>query len=182
MVALECENINISPGPLGKCDTSEKGKAEALANLLQTMREVLPYAEQRGVYLPLEPNNRYEGYPFLMSTLAEARAVIEELGTDRSGIVADFFHMNIEERQPIALALLEAGALVRHIHCLDNNRLGPGMGHLDFKPIFAALKAMRYEGWLTVESCPPRLDPKVIATISIRNIRMLEAMLEEGRD
>lgn len=178
MVATGCKNINISPGPLGKCDTSAKGKAQARENLLQTMREVLPYAKQSNVYLPLEPNNRYEGFPFYLSTLAEAKEIVEELHTDCSGIVADTFHMNMEESKPIPLALMEARDLIRHVHCLDNNRLGVGMGNMDFKPIFGTLKLMGYEGYLTVESCPPKIDPKIIAAVSIRNMRALEDIVE----
>ena len=178
MVALGCRNINISPGPLGKCDTSPAGKAQARENLLQTMREVLPYAKQRNVNLPLEPNNRYEGYPFFMRTLAEAKEIVEELQTDCSGIVADTFHMNIEETKSIPLALMEAGTHIRHIHCVDNNRLGVGMGSIDFKPIFAALKVMGYQGYLTVESCPPQIDPKIIASVAIQNRQGLERTIE----
>jgi sugar phosphate isomerase/epimerase len=168
----DCVDLMVALG--GKCDTSAKGKAHARENLLQTMREALPYANQNNVNLPLEPNNRYEGYPFFMRTLAEAKEIVEELRTDCSGIVADTFHMNIEETKSIPVALMEAGTHIRHIHCVDNNRLGVGMGSIDFKPIFAALKVMGYQGYLTVESCPPQIDPKVIASVAIQNMKALE--------
>lgn len=177
MVAFGCTEINISPGPLDKCDSSPKGIAKARENLLQTMRDVLPYAEENDVWLPLEPNNRYEGYPFYFATLAEAVEIIEELKTDRSGIVADIFHMNIEENKSITTALWEARDHIRHIHCLDNNRLGVGMGNLDYKPIFETLVAMNYRGFLTVESCPPKIDPIVIGEVAIRNMKNLESRI-----
>jgi sugar phosphate isomerase/epimerase len=88
--------------------------------------------------------------------------------------------MNIEETSIID-ALLDGGDLIRHIHCLDNNRLGVGMGRLDFKTIFKVLKRMNYSGYLTVESCPPKYDPKSIASVAIRNMRELEQSIDSER-
>ena len=109
-----------------------------------------------------------------MNKLAEAKTIIQESKLDNWGIVADTFHMNIEETS-IIQALLDTGKLIKNIHCLDNNRLGVGMGSMDFKFIFKILKRMNYKGYLTVESCPPKFDPKQIATLAIKN------MLEIGR-
>ena len=68
--------------------------------------------------------------------------------------MADFFHMNIEETD-IPASIRANAARVVYVHVADSNRLQPGRGHLDFRPGFAALKAIGYDGWLGIEC---RLD------------------------
>jgi sugar phosphate isomerase/epimerase len=64
--------------------------------------------------------------------------------------VADFFHMNIEERDP-AEAIRAAGRRLRHVHVADSNRRQPGAGHLDFPSLLGALRTIGFDGWLTLE-------------------------------
>jgi sugar phosphate isomerase/epimerase len=46
----------------------------------------------------------------------------------------------------------EAPDALAHMQVNDPNRLGPGMGTLDFAPIRDALADARYAGWLSVEA------------------------------
>jgi sugar phosphate isomerase/epimerase len=92
--------------------------------------------------------NRYETN--LINTLAEGVQFLKALGTQNVKLLADLYHMNIEETNP-AEALREAGTYVGHIHFADSNRKAAGMGHTDFTPIIAALKDIGYEGYLSAE-------------------------------
>jgi sugar phosphate isomerase/epimerase len=58
--------------------------------------------------------------------------------------------MSIEEAD-VAAALRRAGSLVGHVHFADSNRRAAGMGHTDFRPIVAALRAIGYAGYLSAE-------------------------------
>jgi len=99
----------------------------------------------------LEPLNRYE--TSIINNLKEAMALIRQLSADNLGILADSFHMNIEEKN-IFESILSAGNFIRHIHLADSNRLAPGQGHFDFDQLFSALKKIRYNAWVSGEYIP----------------------------
>lgn len=114
--------------------------------LLQ-LKELAPAATTAGISLFLEPLNRYEAY--LVNRLEQGVAFAEQVGPEVA-IMADFFHMNIEEAD-IAASIRAAGGHVVYVHVADSNRLQPGRGHLDFRPGFAALQEIRYDGYLGIE-------------------------------
>lgn len=132
--------------------------------LIPALNRLGTYASVRSVGIVIEPVNRYESN--LVSTLHDAARLIHRLDVSNVGILADLFHMNIEEAD-IAGSIREAGALVRHVHLADSNRRAPGMGHTDFAPIVAALNDIGYDGWVSVESFPlPDRDTAARAAVS----------------
>ena len=115
------------------------------------MRDLAPATTAAGVVLFLEPLIRYQAH--LVNRLEQAVALADRVGPEVK-VMADFFHMNVEEAD-IPTAIRAAGSRVVHVHVADSNRLQPGRGHLDFRPGFAALKAAGYDGYLGFEC---RLD------------------------
>ena len=115
--------------------------------LVLQLRELAPTVASTGIPLFLEPLNRYEAY--LVNRLEQGTAIAEEVGP-QIGIMADFFHMHIEEAD-IPAAIRAAGERIVYVHVADSNRLQPGRGHLDFRPGFAALKEIGYDGYLGIE-------------------------------
>ena len=55
------------------------------------------------------------------------------------------------EGRPIPDIIRENAPYMVHFHANDANRLGPGMGDIDFLPIFEALGQINYQGWVSVE-------------------------------
>lgn len=145
------------------------GRAAADARLTASFHAVLRAAEGEGVSLLIEPINRYE--TDLLTTVEEALAFIEEFGAERLGVLADTFHMNIEEAS-IEASLRAAGGRLRHVHVADSNRRAPGWGHLDFAAVLATLRAMGYRGWLSAEVLPYP-DPTSAARQTIMHLRPL---------
>lgn len=117
--------------------------------LVSSLKELAPDIEQKGVTLLIEPLNRYEtGF---INTLEQASEICETVGSPGVKILADFFHMQIEERV-IADSIRKEGKYIGYVHLADSNRLQPGAGHTDFRAGFDVLKSVGYDGWLVFES------------------------------
>ena len=111
------------------------------------LQQLQATAADAGVPVFLEPLNRYEQH--LVNRLEQGTAFSRQVGPEIR-IMADFFHMNIEEAD-IAASIRAAGEDIVYVHVADSNRLQPGRGHLDFRPGFAALKEVGYDGYLGIE-------------------------------
>ena len=127
------------------------GNRKAVGRALRCIKRCCQTAKNLGVVLLLEPLNRYE-IDFI-NTLEEARSVVKEIGPESLGLLADTFHMNIEERS-IEDPLLSVRDMLKHVHVADSNRLAPGMGHLNFERLVNVLKSIGYDRYLTVEIIP----------------------------
>lgn len=126
-------------------------RASALGYLGDALQELGEYAAQYDVPLIFEPLNRYE--TDLLRTISEGVELLAGLQTDNVQLLADLFHMNIEESDPAA-ALLSGGPHIGHIHFVDSNRQAAGLGHTDFTPIAKAIRAIGYKGYLSAEALP----------------------------
>ncbi len=122
---------------------------------LQLLREALNslgrFAAKKGVTLIYEPLNRYETN--LICTIADGVELMESLATDNVKLLADLFHMNIEETD-VAAAVRAGKGHIGHVHFVDSNRRPAGLGHTDFAPIAAALREIDYNGYASAEAFP----------------------------
>lgn len=118
------------------------------------LRKVARAAEATGMMLGIEPINRFETY--FLNLTADAAALCKEVGSSKVKVLYDTFHANIEEQDPVA-ALKKLGKRLGHMHTCENDRGIPGTGHVDWDGTFKALKAIKYDGWLTIESFVPAI-------------------------
>jgi len=116
--------------------------------LIAELGQVAALAAASGSQVFLEPLNRYETH--FLNRLEQGVEICRAVGSPRIRIMADFFHMHIEEAD-IPESLRAAGDYVVYVHVADSNRMQPGRGHLDLRPGFAALKEIGYDGYLGVE-------------------------------
>jgi len=119
-----------------------------LRDALQNLGE---HAESLGTKLIYEPLNRYETN--VANTMAQGVTLLKPLATKSVKLLADLFHMNIEEVN-IADALRDAVDFIGHVHFVDSNRQAAGRGHMDFTPIASALSAIHYAGYASAEAFP----------------------------
>jgi len=118
---------------------------------IEALHRYAEYAKSRNVILAIEPINRYETN--FINTIDEALDFIEEIGQGNLAVLADTFHMNIEEVS-MPGSLERAGQKLGYIHLVDSNRQAPGQGHIDFQEIAFVLKNIDYEGYITAEILP----------------------------
>jgi sugar phosphate isomerase/epimerase len=119
-----------------------------LADALEALGD---HASTYGVPLIYEPLNRYETN--MANTVADGVALLGSLATRNVTLLADLFHMNIEESD-IAAALRAGGGHIGHVHFVDSNRRPAGCGHIDYRPIAEALRAIGYDRYASAEALP----------------------------
>ena len=147
-------------GPLGVF-TGQGPTARELEVLADSHRKMARFAHDAGVKLSVEPLNRFECYA--LNTMAQSKALVEEVGFPGYGCLFDTFHANIEERG-LGAAIRTAGPAINHVHFSENDRGTPGRGHINYTEVTAALKEIGYDDWIVIEAFGQSLAEIAAAT------------------
>lgn len=124
----------------------------------KNLRKLCKIAEDKGITIAIEPLNRFE--TDFINTCDQALDMLADVNSPALAVHLDTFHMNIEESDPIK-AILQAGKNLGHFHASGNNRGCPGHDHIDWVATGAALKRIRYNKDVVIESFTPNV--KIIA-------------------
>jgi sugar phosphate isomerase/epimerase len=144
-----------------------KDRPDRYAYALERIGLLADYAGERGVRIALEPLIRYE-CDFIHSSQDGLR-FIRDLGRDNVGLMLDLFHMNVEDAS-IEGSFREAAPKAWHVHLADNNRRPCGQGYLNLASIFATLREIGYQGYVSAEHLPLP-DPDTAAALTIRHVQ-----------
>lgn len=125
-----------------------KEKKKLLKKSVSILSELTSFSKDFGVYLLLEPLNRYST-PFC-SNAADAIYVTTTLNNEYFSILLDTYHMNIEETD-FSDSITKSKNFLKHIHFADNNRKMPGLGHINFDFILKTLKMIQYNNYIGLE-------------------------------
>jgi sugar phosphate isomerase/epimerase len=145
----------------------EISRERAMGFLAGALRQIDKAAAEAGVPFIYEPLNRYETN--LFNRLEPAAEFLNSYRFTQVVLLADLFHMNIEEADP-AGALRAAASRVGHVHWADSNRLAMGSGHTDSAAIAEALREISYEGYISAEIFTGD-DPELAARQTLASIR-----------
>jgi sugar phosphate isomerase/epimerase len=108
-----------------------------------------PLAETHGLTLVLEPLN--QGEANILHTVAEGWRLAQEVAHPRVRLLADSFHVLLENEDPAIL--ISAAATLGHIHVAEGAaRVFPSGGDASLRHFFAALLASGYTGRVSIEA------------------------------
>lgn len=124
-------------------------------------RKAGDHAAKKNVRLVLEALNRFECY--FLTTMQGLADYLDEVDHPAVSGMYDTFHANIEEADPVK-AIRTIRRHMSHVHISENDRGIPGKGHIDRASTYKALKASKYDGWLTIEAFGRSLPALAAAT------------------
>jgi D-psicose/D-tagatose/L-ribulose 3-epimerase len=107
------------------------------------------YAAKKKLRFAIEALNRFECY--FLNTMGQLSDYLDEVDHPAIKAMYDTFHANIEEKDPVA-AIKTIKKHMIHVHISENDRGTPGRGHVPWEATYKALRAVKYEGWLTIEA------------------------------
>ncbi|HLQ81583.1 MAG TPA: TIM barrel protein [Brachybacterium sp.] len=121
--------------------------AAARAQLARSVRLARDLAVEHGLEAILEPLHR--GETDQINTLAEAVAFLEEHDLGDVRVVADLFHVMLEQ-ESLETVRAHAGR-VAHAHIADTDRRPPGQGDWPLRAFLASLREGGYRGAVSIE-------------------------------
>ncbi|MBL8826933.1 MAG: sugar phosphate isomerase/epimerase [Planctomycetaceae bacterium] len=161
-------SVMVFGSPLQRILLPGVSMADAMKYAAEVFREAMPVFEELNVTLALEPLSPEWG-PFL-NTAAEGVQLMEMVGSPNCRLHLDCIAMSTEPT-PIPELLRRHRREMAHLHVNDPNKQGPGMGELDFVPIFETLGEIDYQGWVSVEVFDYEPGPERLARESIEYMR-----------
>lgn len=156
--ARELGISHISTEPGGPIAT-EADRESAMTLFVEMLKPVLDHAASMGVKLLIEPEPG-----LLIETVTQFLDLRSRIDSPAMGLNFDIGHFYcVGEQLPEAVRKLAPH--IDHVHVEDiaasrvHHHLVPGDGAIEFKPVFAALHEVGYQGWTTVELYPFVADP-----------------------
>jgi sugar phosphate isomerase/epimerase len=167
------KTLSLQPG--GPMIGTQISRAEGGERFAEGLSRVLPSAVRHGVTLAIEPEPG-----LFIQTSAEYLEFKNEFFRDDPIVRmnCDVGHLFCVGEDPadVIRALPEQ---IAHVHLEDiganhvHQHLTPGRGVIDFRSIFAALKTIRYDGWVTVELYPYETSAQGVARLAMQHLAPL---------
>jgi hydroxypyruvate isomerase len=148
--ALGCKMVNCLVGIPPK----DADRTEIDAIIVRNLQFAAPKLAAAGIKLLVEPVNTRDIPGFYINRTAQAREIIEKVGSDNVFIQYDIYHSQIMEGD-LARTIEANLKLIPHIQLADNpGRNEPGTGEINYDFLFRHLDAIGYDGWIGCEYKP----------------------------
>lgn len=136
-------------------------------------------AKASDIMLAPEALNRFECY--LLNTMTDLAAHLDKVDHPNVGAIYDTHHANLEEKSHRE-AIKIISPHLKHVHISENDRGTPGKGLVNWFEVFSALKEVKYDGRLTIESFSTTI-PEFANAINVwRNYSDADEVYQQGFD
>ncbi len=147
----------------------------ALKLFVEGLKPVLAHAEKEGVLLLVEPEPG-----LLIETADQFLELMQHLDSPAVGMNFDVGHAFCVGDDP-ATTIPRVARHIRHFHLEDiaatrvHQHLVPGDGAIDFASTLRAIRAIGYQGWVTIELYPYVEDPDGAARRALEHVNHILA-------
>jgi hydroxypyruvate isomerase len=147
---LDCRQIHVMAGP----SATGASTAPSEATYIENLRRGAELARRQDITLLIEPLNRRDAPGYFLSTLEQARNLIERIDRGNVRLQFDLYHAQImggdlSERLraylPITGHIQIAGVPGRH---------EPDQGEINYPFLFGLIDELGYDGWIGCEYRP----------------------------
>lgn len=159
------------PTDYSKDTITPQVKYERTQRCIESLRAVMPTAEDCNIQVNLEILNRFENY--IINTVDEGLAMLAQVESTHCGLLLDMFHMSIEE-DDIPAAIRKARGHIGQFHVSEPNRGIPFHNtRFNWKEIGQTLREIGYDKTVTMESVVTFDD------MATYNFRMWRDLIED---
>jgi hydroxypyruvate isomerase len=134
---------------------------------IENLRYAAQFFKPHGVQVVIEPINRQLGaapggpayttqgmYGYFLNHTAQARQVIEAVGSDNLFLHLDVYHMQLTEGH-LSATIRESSAQLKHVQIAGvPGRHEPSVGEINYPYLFNLLDELGYGGWVGCEYRP----------------------------
>ena len=147
---LACQQVNCLAGMAP--DFADPGLLRR--TFVNNLKFAASKLEAAGIRLMIEPINTRDIPGFYLTHTAQARSIMDEVGSANLWLQYDAYHMQVTEGD-LTTALRDNLAVIKHVQVADNpGRNEPGTGEINYPFLLGALDEIGYDGWVGCEYKP----------------------------
>lgn len=144
-------------------------REEATAQFVSLLKKMAPIAGEYNVVVVLEPLR--SGETNFINTVSEGAVIVEEVGHPNFRLLADIYHMLMEDEGPESI--INHAHLLKHMHIAEKEgRAVPGTHGEDFTPYFDAMRKVGYSGMISIEGRWENMEEQAPSAIAIMKQQM----------
>jgi sugar phosphate isomerase/epimerase len=161
------DGVMVFGSPNQRATTGGLTREQATRHYIDGLAAVAPQAANRGVKVLVEALPVAQSD--VVQTLAEAVAIVEEIGSPAIRTMFDV-HNAIDEEESHAALVDRYFDFIHHVHVNELDGRHCGTGSYDFKPVLEVLQRRGYTGWVSLEAFDFTPGAERLANESLRHL------------